>query len=321
MRTRHIPCFPIPYTAWTDDGPLEAELTFVGTGTELEFESQEVAGKLVVADMQFGELSAKALRSGTHFVYDPEQTIPDGTLHAANWMVTNFGAYYRAHRCGAAGFLGILRDNPVDGSVHFVPYDGYLKGLPGVWIGRESSSWLVDQARRGARARFHSTGATERVDSHNIVGIVPGTGYESIIVSCHHDAPFASAVEDGSGLSVLLWLARHFAAQPGELNRSLVFVASSGHFHGGVGNRLFVDRHRDGLLRHTVAALGVEHIAEEAEPDDHGGYCLTGRPEVRRVVCGQQPTTAAITSDSGTALGTEPHDGGATLFVWSGAAL
>jgi len=65
--------------------------------------------------------------------------------------------------------------------------------------------------------------------------------------------------------------------------------ASSGHFHGGIGNRLFVERHRDGLLRSTVAALGIEHIAQEAEPDGQGGYRLTGQAELRVLFADRGP--------------------------------
>jgi len=82
-------------------------------------------------------------------------------------------------------------------------------------------------------------------------------------------------------LAVLLALAKEFATGANRLRRDLVFVASSGHFHGGIGNRVFVERHADGLMPRTVAAFGVEHIAEEAEADGCGGYRLTDRPEVR----------------------------------------
>ena len=79
----------------------------------------------------------------------------------------------------------------------------------------------------------------------------------------------------------MLALAKEFASKQQPLRRDLVFVAASGHFHGGVGNRVFVQKHADGLLQRTVAAFGVEHIAEEVEADGRGSYRLTGRPEIR----------------------------------------
>jgi hypothetical protein len=285
-----LPCFPIPYTAWTPAAGAEAPTVFVGDGSPGEVERAEARGRIVVADMRFADLSAAALKRGAQFICDPNRSIPDGSLHVANWLIRNFTAYYEAQRRGAVGFIGLLADAPADGCDFFVPYDGFLKGLPGVWVGREHASQLRGMAQAGQRARLVSTGATRLADSHNIVGLVRGRGWlpdmvnENIIVTCHHDAPFASAVEDASGLAVLLALAKEFAASQAnqhELHRDLVFVASSGHFHGGIGNRVFVERHAKDLLKRTVAGFGVEHIAQEAESDGHGGYRLTGRPEVR----------------------------------------
>ena len=92
-------------------------------------------------------------------------------------------------------------------------------------------------------------------------------------------------------------LARHFANRGAKLQRNLVFVVASGHFHGGIGNRVFVERHRDGLLRNAVAALGIEHVAEEAESDGSGGYRLTGRPEPRVLFVDKNPALIALLRD------------------------
>ncbi len=286
---RQIPCFAVPYTAWSPAAGIDAPAAFIGQGSAAELDAVNLKGRLAVMEMEFGTLSATALTAGSHFVHDPQQTIPDGPLHCANWLIQNFPAYYEAQRRGAVGLIGILADSPIDGPQHYVPYDGHLKGLPAVWVGREAGAELAEHARRGDRLVLKSTGSTTQVESHNVVATVPGSGEESIVLTCHHDAPFASAVEDGSGLSVLLSLARHFSQRSEKLQRSLVFVASSGHFHGGIGNRVFVERHRSGLLRKTVAALGIEHIAEEAEPDGQGGYRLTGRPEVRVLLMDKNP--------------------------------
>ena len=286
----NFPCFPIPYTGWTDPGGIESPSVFVGEGRPEEFQGVELGGCIAVADMRFAELAGAALKKGAHFIRDVNQSIPDGPLHAANWLIRNFAAYYEAQKRGAAGFIGLLVDSPTDGCDFYVPYDGFLKGLPAVWVGREHASRLRALAVARRRARLLSTGENRVVDSHNIVGVVPGIGShgeglnENIIVTCHHDAPFASAVEDASGLSVLLSLAKAFSAAQGkreQLRRDLVFVAASGHFHGGIGNRTFVERHQEGLLKRTVAAFGVEHIAEEVEGDGRDGYRLTGRQEVR----------------------------------------
>ena len=285
-----LPCFPIPYTRWTSPDGLVAPLAFVAEGTPENFQQADVGGRIVVAEMRFAALTGAALKKGARFICDQNHSIPDGALHVANWLIRNFPAYYEAQQRGAAGFVGLLVDSPTDGCDFYVPYDGFLKDLPAVWVGREHAGRLRSLARVGNDARLVSLGENRIVDSHNVVGVIRGNGgeangpNENMIITCHHDAPFASAVEDASGLAVLLALAKQFASANGEasqLRRDLVFVASSGHFHGGIGNRNFVERHAEGVLARTVAAFGVEHIAEEAESDERGGYRLTGQPEVR----------------------------------------
>lgn len=298
-----LPCFPIPYTAWTGATGLDAPAVFLGEGKPEEFQAADLRGRVAVVEMRFAELVGAALKKGAHFLCDPHQSVSDGPLHAANWLIRNFPAYYEAQRRGAVGFIGLLVDSPTHGCDFYVPYDGFLKDLPGVWVGREHAPQARAQAVSGAWVRLISTGENRVVDSHNVVGVLPGAGCqpgeinENIIITCHHDAPFASAVEDASGLAVLLALAKVFGAAKGtprQLRRDLVFVAASGHFHGGIGNRVFVERHGGGLLKRTVAAFGVEHIAEEAEGDGQGGYRLTGRPEVRALFFDGSPGFAGV---------------------------
>ena len=284
-----VPVFPIPYTAWTAREGVTAPAVFVGEGRPEDLAAVDLRGRIAVVEMHFADLPGAALKNGARFIRDAHQSVPDGPLHAANWLIRNFPVFYEVQRRGAVGFIGLLVDSPADGCDFYVPYDGHLKGLPGAWVGREYAQRVRSLAGTNHPVRLVSTGGNSVVASHNVVGVIPGNGHkggdnENIIVTCHHDAPFASAVEDASGLAVLLALAKAFAAgqaggQP--LHRDLVFVASSGHFHGGIGNRVFVEQHAEGLLQRTVAAFGVEHIAEEAESDGRGGYRLTGQPEVR----------------------------------------
>jgi hypothetical protein len=289
-----IPCCSIPYTAWTPPGGIEAPAVFIGTGTASNLNDLDLHGKIVVMEARFADFSATALKENATLIHDSGETIPDGILHKANWLITNFPAYYDCLARGAAGFVGLLVDAPIDGCDYWVPYDGFFKDLPGVWVGREHSDVVRRHAEREAGLRLVSLGKTREVDSHNVLGQVPGRGEETILITCHHDAPFASAVEDASGLAVLLALAKHFGSLPGTLNRNLLFVASSGHFHGGIGNRVFVEHHREDLLPKIIAALGVEHIANEVEGGADGRYVLTGRPEVRALFCESEGITAIV---------------------------
>ncbi|MDP7051740.1 MAG: M28 family peptidase [Verrucomicrobiota bacterium] len=284
-----IPCFAVPYTGWTADGGVQSGAVYVGNGSDEAFDAADVSDKLVVADMQFGELNAAHLKSGSRFIHDPGGTIPDGPLHCANWLIPNFRVYYEAWKRGASSFIGLLGEMPIDGCEMYVPYDGFLKKTPAAWVGREHAATIRSAVTNGESLHFTSTGEGRTVDSHNVVGILPGRTDEYILLTCHHDAPFASAVEDGSGLSVLLALAKVFAQSGEPLERGLIFLASSGHFHGGIGCREFVAKHKGELLEKIVAAIGIEHIAEEAEGNASGGYKKTGQAETRALFVDNTP--------------------------------
>jgi len=197
-------CFPIPYTAWSVNAGIEGPMVFLGEGRPEDFQGVGLRGRIAVFEARFGEVTGASLKQRSLFVRDAHQSVPDGPLHVANWLIRNFDAYYEAQKRGATGIIGLLVDSPIDGCQFYVPYDGHLKALPAVWVGREHATTLRELARANEPVRLVSTGENHVVDSHNIVGIIPGTGRagsdanESIIITCHHDAPFASAVEDAS---------------------------------------------------------------------------------------------------------------------------
>src|SRR2546425_1988700 len=76
-----LPCFPIPYTAWTSHDGIEAQTAFLGEGRPEDFERLELRGRIVVLEARFAELSGAALKHGSFFVRDAHQSIPDGPLH------------------------------------------------------------------------------------------------------------------------------------------------------------------------------------------------------------------------------------------------
>ncbi len=289
-----IPCTGIPYTAWTSDQGIDSEMVYVGEGMPEDLEGKDLTGKIVVFDARFSDFSAAMLKEAAIDIFDPDSNIPDGVLHKANWLITNFTSYYLFQVQGASAVVGLLVDSPIDGCSYYVPYDGFLKELPAVWVGRDSADTVRQAAQAGKTANLLTFGETPQVDTHNIVGLVPGTGDEAILLTSHHDGPFASAVEDGSGISILLALAKHFGSRPKTLDRTLIFVASSGHFHGGIGNRVYVDQHKNDWVPKIAAALGMEHIAHEVEEDGKGGYRLTGRPEVRAIFTEKGPLSDLI---------------------------
>jgi Zn-dependent M28 family amino/carboxypeptidase len=112
------------------------------------------------------------------------------------------------------------------------------------------------------------------------VGELPGVDDEIVIIGSHHDGPWSSAVEDGTGISLVLAQAEYWSRVPHEDRpHRLVFLLNSGHMAGGAGQRAFIATHRAELER-TVLELHLEHAANECVEED-GRLDQTGYPEAR----------------------------------------
>ena len=266
---KRVDAFPIPYSAFTAPEGKEARLVFADRDTLWHRADWE--GAIVVTEIGFPELDVKLLRKFSLGQYDPDGSL-DLVKHPATWVRLGWHLYHLAAKRGAVGFIGIVKDQP-GGSCHmYAPYgfrekDILDKPIPGFWVGRAEASWLRKAAESGAaKARLCLAGIREPATMHNIVGEVPGASDETIVLTCHHDSPFDSPVEDASGVAVVLALARYFA-QHRALKRRLVVVLTAGHFYGSLGTRTFIEKHQDDVVKHTALEITIEHIA----PRGHRG--------------------------------------------------
>jgi hypothetical protein len=101
------------------------------------------------------------------------------------------------------------------------------------------------------------------------------------MIGSHHDGPWASAVEDGSGIALVLAQAAYWAARPAaERPHRLTFVLHGGHMAGGAGLHAYIDTHRADLER-VVLELHLEHAALEVAEDATGAAVALDRPVPR----------------------------------------
>jgi hypothetical protein len=175
-------------------------------------------------------------------------------------------------------------------------------------------SSLDNAAAQYVAGQFHEVGlqdvrlqAFERGghSGTNVIGMLPGSGAETIVIGAHHDsAPGApGAYDDGGGDGLLIELARA-AAQAPSRPRRLVFVsfdAEEGWAQGHVlaGSRVYVDKL--GLdARHVVAMLAIEmsgwkggtptvHPIAYADPLRPGRYAITPAWLARAILDGTRP--------------------------------
>ena len=271
--TLDIPCFPLPHSAPAER--LEAEA--------IDFDParpEAVRGAFSLYDVVLTRVPQTVLQSRAIWSYDP-----DGT-YASTRQILPFGREIQnvmepSIAAGAAGFIGVLPDYPGDSNQYYVPYDAVERPIPGVWISRSDRERVGGLLTNEApRAQLTVDSIRENITSHNIVGEFPGADEDMVIIGSHHDGPWASAVEDGSGIALVLAQAAYWSQVPqADRPHRLLFLLNAGHMAGGAGQRTFVEDHA-AELDNVVLELHLEHTANEFS-DETGPLAPTGNPESR----------------------------------------
>jgi Peptidase family M28 len=299
--TTELDCFPVPFSAPVDglDVEMAAYDQASPAGVRAKAALFDVPLIRIPADLLATAGSAPADPTGR--IVDPDRTLP-GTQH-----IVPFGAQFQevmepSIEAGAAAFIGTLTDYPGDSFNYFVPYDAIARPIPGVWVNGSDGAWLREQLARGpVRVRLTVESTRDDVESHNVVGELEGADDETVMIGSHHDGPWASAVEDGSGISLVLAQATYWSAQPVERRpHRLVFLLQGGHMSGGAGLRGYIEAHRAELAQ-VVLEVHLEHAALEFI--ERGGDVVpTGQPVPRWFFTSRIPSLEAAVAD---ALATE----------------
>jgi hypothetical protein len=325
--SRELDCYPVPYAA--PAAGLQAELAAFDAA-----HPEAVAGKASLYDVPLLRLPADLLLTAGSAPDDTTGRLidPDGTLVGAEHVIP-FGADFQdvlepSIEAGAALFIGTLTNYPGDSHKYFVPYDGISRPLPGVWVSGSDGAWLRERLAAGP-VQVTLTVETETRDheSHNVVGELPGADDEMVIVGSHHDGPWASAVEDGSGISLVLAQATYWAALAAERRpHRMVFLLQAGHMSGGAGLHAYIEEHRD-ELDSVVLEVHLEHAALEFA-DTSGELAPTGEPVPRWFFTSRLAPLEAAVSEALTteglgrsmilapdAFGTQPPTDGAFYYT------
>jgi hypothetical protein len=268
-----LDCIPLPHAAPASG--LERQLLPYDTESP-----ERVNGSIALYDLPLMRVPHATLAAMATWHYDPQATFADTT------QVLPFGREFQAVmepaiEAGAAGFVGTLTDYPSDSRNYYVPYDGVARPIPGVWVSGSDGARLRQMLASGpVRARLTVESVREPITTYTIVGELPGADDELVIIGSHHDGPWSSAVEDGSGISLVLAQAEYWSQVPREERpHRLLFVLNSGHMVGGIGARTFIESHPAELER-TVLEVHLEHAASECV-EDGGQLRQTGHPEAR----------------------------------------
>jgi hypothetical protein len=276
--TRTVECFPMPFTPPVDG--LDVELAAwdpqdrtAVSGRACLFDN----GLLRVPPAVFvGSGSAPEDLAGR--VYDPEGTF-EGTEHVLPFGAALQGVVEPFAAEGAVAVVGVLSGYPGNSVEYYVPYTGEQYSVPGVWVNGPDGAWLTEQLAAGTvRVLLTVRSSREDITSANVVGELPGADDDIVVIGSHHDGPWASAVEDGSGISLVLAQARFWAAQPVERRpHRMMFLLQGGHMSGGSGIDAFLETHEAELERY-VLEVHLEHACLDFVEQDSelvsAGQCV-----------------------------------------------
>jgi hypothetical protein len=285
-----LPCFPLPHSAPVD--ALEVELAaFDATAP------RAVAGKASLYDVPLlrippafpatgmgapeglEEVRARGLRPEGR-VYDPDGSF-DGAVQVLPFAREIQWVMEPSIEAGASAFVGVLADYPGDSFEYYVPYDAVERPIPGVWIRGSDGARLRERLARGpVHVELRVDAVRDEVICHNVVGELAGADEERVVIGSHHDGPWSSAVEDGSGIALVLAQAAYWSRVPRhERPHRLVFLLNAGHMAGGAGCAAFLEEHAE-ELEQIVLEVHLEHAAREFVERD-GALVPSGHPEAR----------------------------------------
>jgi hypothetical protein len=264
-----LPCFGLPYSK-----PASG---FVAPLAELE--SGNVAGKVAVSTATFMDLPMTLMRTFATRSYDPTGEF-ESLKHMLPFTTAILNVMEPTIQAGAGAFVGVL-DLPWETHDYFVPYDALMRPIPGVWLSKSNGAALRAVMAKGpASARVAMEAETPTVTTYNVVGSLPGASNERIIVGSHHDGPWASAVEDASGISLVLAQASYWSQVPREMRPfSMKFLLQAAHVSGFPGADRYVEEHR-AELDDVVVEIHLEHVARRCNAEA-GELVPTPDPEVR----------------------------------------
>lgn len=257
----------------TGPGGRTAQVVDVGNGTALDLLGKDLRGKIVLFDLRF-QLPLIGMGVATEFLHDPGLSLltQPSLLAQGNPYITNYTSVLReAKKRGAVGFVGVLADYFDSNKYRNEYYRRLQVTFPGFWVtkteGRRMRTLLRQHDRR---ATLELEGRRYETKARTVLGFLPGQSEETLMIQSHHDSNGPGAVEDATGTSSVLALARHYAQLPlAQRKRSLLFATFDTHFTGYQSHQDFVRRYlegkppADGEPKMTIVANAtVEHIAK-----------------------------------------------------------
>jgi len=300
-----INCFPINGTFHEHENGIfelgirgeNKNIIYLGNGDESDFQGINVKDKLVVCDCPWYESNEEIYekewcKSGA-YKYDPNGSNrkqlgkKSDSYSPYKWPYN----YSRAMAGGAAGFIGILVDYIDDGIFYNEDYTEEVRAhgfealkTAGLWVGKSEGDKIkkiLSGSKQPVIADMQLKAIFEKGKARNVIGVLPGKSNDVILVHSHHDAVFSGAVQDASGMSEVIGLAKYFSSIPEDKrDKTIMFAGFDGHYSDYEGHRDFLERRKaEGI--NIILDVVIEHIGKEIVLGAHNEPIETGEAELR----------------------------------------
>jgi len=191
--------------------PIKGRLIYGGHGEMREFNNKVVNGSIVVMEFNSGDNWINAAKLGAKAVIFVEPS-------DASWNEA--------------------RKKFLNTPIHF----------PRIYVSQKDGILLKELADKNVMATVYVNMKYEEVQADNIIGVINGTTYpeDVIVVAAHYDTwsvvpKIAPGADEAASIASLLELSRYFGQNPPE--RTIMFVALSGHWQAVSGAREFVEKY------------------------------------------------------------------------------
>jgi Iap family predicted aminopeptidase len=211
---RTMTCSQFPGVRPTPAEGITAEVVYVGGGAAANYEGKSVEGKIVLVDLM---MDSWWLNLPAH----------EATLQGAAAVVFTFSPEDSSYYSFAPDALGSN-----DGLYGF-------EWVPAVYLARRDGDWLkTELARRPVTATVKNdvevTLESQGGVGYNVVGELPGEGKtdEKVVIAAHHDAYFRAGMDDTSGSTQVMMIAKAMSSIGYRPQRTVVFFLTTAEEFG-----------------------------------------------------------------------------------------
>jgi hypothetical protein len=136
----------------------------------------------------------------------------------------------------------------------------------------------------------------EGLETADIWGVLPGASDEQILIMAHTDAFFEGAMDNASGIAMMLDIARHYATVPqANRPRTLVFLTTPDHHHGSAGIHWVRDNYDWGKV---ALIVNCEHPSQTLLYNLDAGLMTANEVSARRWFVGGSDALRRLVRDS-----------------------